>query len=114
MWVHRLTCASLGRRETMRAYLFCLAVVMLHATSALAMSEEALRAALEKRFKEDRTGACVAAAVIENGVTASAYYCASPKSQRPYDEHMAFEIGSVSKTMTAALLAEFIGRGEIA
>ena len=34
--------------------------------------------------------------------------------QRPYDEHTAFEIGSVTKTMTAALLAEFIARGEVA
>jgi serine-type D-Ala-D-Ala carboxypeptidase/endopeptidase len=40
--------------------------------------------------------------------------CADAKSERPFDERTAFEIGSVSKTMTAALLAEFIGRGEIA
>jgi CubicO group peptidase (beta-lactamase class C family) len=98
----------------MRAYLLCLAAVTLHATPAFATGDEALRTALEKRFKDDRTGACVTAAVIENGATARAYYCANPKSQRPYDEHTAFEIGSVTKTMTAALLAEFIGRGEIA
>jgi serine-type D-Ala-D-Ala carboxypeptidase/endopeptidase len=52
--------------------------------------------------------------VIDSGATATAYYCADPKSQRPYDEHTAFEIGSVTKTMTAALLAEFIARGEVA
>ena len=33
--------------------------------------------------------------------------------QRPYDEHTAFEIGSITKTMTAALLAEFITHGEV-
>ena len=44
---------------------------------------------------------------------ATAYVCSDPKSQRPYDEHTAFEIGSVTKTMTAALLAEFIARGEV-
>jgi len=80
---------------------------------AAAMSDSDLRAALEQRFKGDRTGACVAAAVIENSTTASAYFCADPNSERPYDEHMAFEIGSVTKTMTAALLAEFIARGEV-
>jgi CubicO group peptidase (beta-lactamase class C family) len=82
--------------------------------SAFAMSDSDLRVRLEQRFKGDRTGACVAAAVIDNGTTASAYFCADPKSQRPYDELTAFEIGSVTKTMTAALLAEFIARGEVA
>ena len=52
--------------------------------------------------------------MIDNGTTATAYFCADPNSAAPYDEHTAFEIGSVTKTMTAALLAEFIARGEIA
>src|SRR5215475_8338905 len=91
-----------------------LAVLTLSAMSASAMTEDDLRAALERRFKGDRTGACVAAAIIENGTTMSAYVCADPKSARPFDAHTAFEIGSITKTMTAALLAEFIGRGEIA
>src|SRR6266436_3384068 len=98
----------------MRAHLLILAVVVLSTMPAFAMSDNDLRAALEQRFKGDRTGACVAAAVIENGTTASAYFCADPKSQRPYDERTAFEIGSITKTMTAALLAEFIARGEVA
>jgi serine-type D-Ala-D-Ala carboxypeptidase/endopeptidase len=98
----------------MRTHLLSLAAVALSTTSAFAMSDSDLRAALAQRFKNDRTGACVAAAVIDNGTTANAYFCADPKSQRPYDEHTAFEIGSVTKTMTAALLAEFIARGEVA
>jgi CubicO group peptidase (beta-lactamase class C family) len=97
----------------MRTYLLSLAAVALCAMPAFAISDNDLRAALEQRFKDDRTGACVAAAVIDNGTTARAYVCADPKSQRPYDEHTAFEIGSVTKTMTAALLAEFIARGEV-
>ena len=97
----------------MRRHLLSLAAVTLSAVSAFAMSDDDLRAALEQRFKGDRTGACVAATVIDNGTTASAYFCADPKSRRPYDEHTAFEIGSVTKTMTAALLAEFIARGEV-
>ncbi len=100
--------------EPMRTHLLSLAAVVLSTMSAFAMSDNDLRAALEQRFKGDRTGVCVAAAVIDNGTTASAYVCADPKSQRPYDEHTAFEIGSVTKTMTAALLAEFIARGEVA
>ncbi len=100
--------------EPMRTHLLSLAAVVLSTMSAFAMSDNDLRAALEQRFKGDWTGVCVAAAVIDNGTTASAYVCADPKSQRPYDEHTAFEIGSVTKTMTAALLAEFIARGEVA
>src|SRR5215475_9773264 len=95
----------------MRKRLLSVVAFTFSATQAFAMSDDALRAALERRFKGDRTGACVAAAVIDNGKTAKAYVCA--KSDRPYDEHTAFEIGSVTKPMTAALLAELVARGEI-
>jgi serine-type D-Ala-D-Ala carboxypeptidase/endopeptidase len=97
----------------MRAHLASLAAITLCTTPAFAISDGDLRAALEQRFKGDRTGACVAAAVIDGGTTASAYFCANPNSQRTYDDHTAFEIGSVTKTMTAALLAELIARGEV-
>jgi len=82
--------------------------------SAIAASENDLRAALEQRFKGDRSGACIAAAVIENGTIAKAYHCGDVKSGRSIDDRTAFEIGSVTKTMVAALLADLIGQGEIA
>lgn len=97
----------------MKGHVLVCLTVLLCATPAFAISNDDLRAVLEQRFKGDRTGACIAAGVIEGGVTATAYYCADPNNARPYDEHTAFEIGSVTKTMTAALLAEFIARGEI-
>jgi len=77
----------------------------------MAASENELHAALEQRLKGDRSGACIAAAVIENGTEARAYFCAGAKSERSIDGRTAFEIGSITKTMTAALLAEIIGRG---
>jgi serine-type D-Ala-D-Ala carboxypeptidase/endopeptidase len=98
---------------TMRTHLLGIAAVVLSTMPAFAISDNDLRAVLEHRLKDDRTGACVAAAVIDNGPTASAYFCADAKSARPYDEHTAFEIGSVTKTMTAAVLAEFIAGGEV-
>lgn len=98
----------------MRAQLLFLSAVMFCATPAFAISNDDVRAALEQRFKGDRTGACIAAGVIDDSTIATAYYCADSNSQRPYDEHTAFEIGSVTKTMTAALLAEFVARGEVA
>ncbi|HEY2401990.1 MAG TPA: serine hydrolase domain-containing protein [Steroidobacteraceae bacterium] len=97
----------------MRALLVSLAAA-LSSASAMAASESELRAALEQRFKGDRSGACIAAAVIENGTAARAYFCAGAKSERSINDRTAFEIGSITKTMTAALLAEIIGRGEIA
>lgn len=98
----------------MRTPVLCLWAVLLGTTPVFAVSNDDVRAALEQRFKGDRSGACIAAGVIDDGAIATAYYCADPKSPRPYDEHTAFEIGSVTKTMTAALLAEFIARGEVA
>jgi serine-type D-Ala-D-Ala carboxypeptidase/endopeptidase len=97
----------------MKAHLLSLVTVTLSTMTASAMTNDELRAALEQRFMGDRSGACVAAAVIDNGLTATAYVCADPISQRPYSDYTAFEIGSVTKTMTAALLAELIARGEI-
>src|SRR5262249_39813675 len=100
-------------RGPMKTRFLTATALVLSGAPAFAISDGELRAALEQRFKNDRTGAGVASAVIDTGTPAKAYYCADPRPARPYDEHTAFEIGSVSKTMTAALLAEFIARGEI-
>jgi serine-type D-Ala-D-Ala carboxypeptidase/endopeptidase len=97
----------------MRALPLLVSTIMLYATPGFAISNDDVRAALELRFKGDRTGACIAAGVIDAGAIATGYYCADASSQRPYDDHTAFEIGSVTKTMTAALLAELIARGEV-
>jgi serine-type D-Ala-D-Ala carboxypeptidase/endopeptidase len=80
----------------------------------MAASDGDLLAALEQRYRGDRSGACIAAAVLENGTTTKAYFCADANIGRTLDDHTAFEIGSITKTMTAALLAELIGQGEIA
>lgn len=88
-------------------------VAALAAAQATAMPDEALRGVLERRLLGDRTGACVAAAVVEPARTAAAYVCADPATARPHDGRTAFEIGSVTKTMTAALLADLIVKGEV-
>src|SRR5262245_26876434 len=90
-----------------------LGAAALGAMPAFAISDGDLRAAVERRFKGDRTGACIAAAVVDDGATARAYVCADAKSPRPHDDRTAYEIGSVSKPITAALLAELIAMGEI-
>lgn len=70
--------------------------------------EEILRA----RLDGDRTGACFAAAVVERGGVERAYVCADPKEDGRIGPETAFEIGSIAKTMTAALLADLILQGK--
>lgn len=80
---------------------------MVHATSDARLAET-----LGQRLHGDRTGACFAAAVVEPGSVSRAFVCADPSAPARIGPDSAFEIGSVSKTMTAALLAELIRRGE--
>jgi D-alanyl-D-alanine-carboxypeptidase/D-alanyl-D-alanine-endopeptidase len=74
--------------------------------------EATLKSALDRRFAGDRTGACVAAAVIDKAVY-RAFVCADPTRARRLDSNITFEIGSVSKTMTALLLADLIEQKRI-
>ena len=75
-------------------------------------SDAALERTVAARYAGDRTGACIAAAVIDGDTVQRASLCADPSRARPTDG--AFEIGSVSKTMTASLLADLIDQGKIA
>ncbi|MCQ4166657.1 serine hydrolase domain-containing protein [Tahibacter harae] len=70
-----------------------------------------LAGVLQRRLQGDRSGACIAAAVIDGGVT-QAYVCAGGGRPRIH-ARSAFEIGSISKTMNAFLLAQFIGEGRV-
>jgi serine-type D-Ala-D-Ala carboxypeptidase/endopeptidase len=88
-----------------------LASLLAASLPAHAMSGDQLAAALDKRLRGDRTGACVAAAVIEDDQVSRAFVCADPRARR-LDERSALEIGSVTKTMTATLLAQLIGEGK--
>jgi CubicO group peptidase (beta-lactamase class C family) len=66
---------------------------------------------LAARFDGDRTGACVQAAVIEAGKVWRASRCAGARPDGAPAADAAFEIGSVSKTMTAALVAGLVDSG---
>lgn len=78
--------------------------------SAQAMTDAELATITGKRLLGDRSGACFAVAVID-GTVSRAIVCADPANARKIDTGTAFEIGSVSKTFTAALLAEKIAAG---
>jgi len=77
----------------------------------LASADAALARVVAQRLRGDRTGACLAVAVVERGQVARAYQCADDRAPVRIGADSAFEIGSVSKTMTAALLADLIRQG---
>tara|TARA_R110002020_G_scaffold13691_16_gene49073 strand:+ start:251 stop:1627 length:1377 start_codon:yes stop_codon:yes gene_type:complete len=78
---------------------------------AFAIDDAGVAAALKQRLDGDRTGACLAVAVVEAGGVSRAYGCADGKAAPRVGAKTAFEIGSVSKTMVAALLAQEILAG---
>jgi CubicO group peptidase (beta-lactamase class C family) len=87
--------------------------VTVAAPAAQAMTDQQLQAIVAKRLQGDRTGACFAAAVIEGERVSRAYVCADGKdAARRIGPDTAFEIGSVSKPMMAALLAGLIREGK--
>ena len=95
------------------SYAHTLALTLAIASGSVhATSDAALAELVGQRLTGDRTGACMAVAVIENGTVARTFQCADPKDAARIGPDTAFEIGSVSKTMTAALLADLIGQGK--
>lgn len=71
-----------------------------------------LQAQLEARYKGDMSGACVMAAIIEGNQVRRARYCALPEKAALPDWNAAFEIGSITKTMTAFLVSDLIAKGK--
>ena len=82
-----------------------LAVALSACASAVAapLTDAALAQVVDQRLAGDRTGACFAVAVIDGSHVARSYRCANADAPPRIGADSAFEIGSVSKTMTAAL-----------
>ena len=80
-------------------------------SQALAQTDAALTARLKARFEGDRTGACAVAAIVEPAGVRRALACASSRKDGGPTLADAFEIGSISKTMTAFLVADLIAAG---
>jgi D-alanyl-D-alanine-carboxypeptidase/D-alanyl-D-alanine-endopeptidase len=85
------------------------------ATLAIACSDPAssLPSALDTRLEHDRTGACIAAAVLSDGRTERAIRCSDQGVPRRLDTGTPFEIGSLTKTMTGFLLADRVRAGQL-
>ncbi len=88
------------------AWAALLAALPLHATT-----DAEVAALLRARFDGDRSGACVVAVVIDGEQRARARHCARPRTDGGPGYDTAFEIGSISKTLTALLVARLVEQG---
>lgn len=80
--------------------------------AAAAMDDAALGDVLERRIAGDSSGACMAAAVIDGDQVARAWRCADPADSHRIGYDVAFEIGSVTKSMAGILLADLVASGK--
>ena len=87
------------------------ALALTAAGNANAISDTDLAGTVAQRLSGDRSGACMAVAVIAADVS-RARVCADPNQVTRIGPDSAFEIGSISKTMTGTLLAELINAGK--
>ncbi len=67
---------------------------------------------VSQRLLGDRTDACFAVALIDDQIRKTVV-CADDETARDIDAETAFEIGSISKTMTAVILAGLIEEGRL-
>jgi serine-type D-Ala-D-Ala carboxypeptidase/endopeptidase len=83
-------------------------------TSAMAQinSSADLERAVKNRFEGDRVARCLAVAYIGEK-TSKAFVCSDPARAQKIDDNTAFEIGSISKTMLAFLVADLIDQGKM-
>lgn len=95
-------------RQTLLALTLAAAVP---ATAAADRGSPALAAAVRAGIDGDRTGACLAVALIDGDRVQRAYECADPAAAARIGERTAFEIGSITKPMAATLLALHVAEG---
>src|SRR5690606_41927514 len=83
-----------------------LAIAATAATPVHAMDDAALAGVVRQRLDGDRTGACMAVAVVEKAKVSRSFQCADPADAGRIGADSTFGIGSVSKPMTATHLPE--------
>ncbi len=93
------------------AFLFaCTASLVTRAANATTQAE--LDQLLRQRYLGDHSGICVLAAVVQPTGVVRSRMCAKPRPEGELPWDAAFEIGSITKTMTAFLVADLIESGK--
>jgi D-alanyl-D-alanine-carboxypeptidase/D-alanyl-D-alanine-endopeptidase len=82
------------------ALIWCVSLI-----AAASMPAPTLQAAIDARVAAP--GTAIAVGVIDHGKVET-YFAGTTGNDRPLDEHTLFEIGSVTKTFTATLLASMV------
>ena len=78
-------------------------------------SEDMIRAILKKRVETDRKCTGIVAYVLDNaGRRLVIYQLPDEADERPLDGDSVVEVGSITKVLTALLLADMVERGEVA
>jgi len=75
-------------------------------------SDSAIRAILRLRV-DSGTSKGIVVGIFEKGTRRFISYGSAGPDRRALDEHTVFEVGSISKTVTALLLADAVTRGEV-
>jgi CubicO group peptidase (beta-lactamase class C family) len=99
-------------RVSTRFLLAALFSLPMLAGAAAAMEQADLQRRLTLRLQADPGRTCLAAAVVDAAGVTEAYVCNPARKPPLIDAHTAFEVGSISKTITAALLADLIRQGK--
>ncbi|OYT88741.1 MAG: hypothetical protein CFE43_21090 [Burkholderiales bacterium PBB3] len=93
--------------------LFLMASVAIQVTQPTDVTTQAqLDQMLRQRYLGDNSGVCVLAAVVQPAGVVRSRMCAKPRPEGEPPWDAAFEIGSITKTMTAFLVADLIESGK--
>jgi len=100
--------------HTIRTAVACMAALVLATATADAQafpSDSEIRAILQERVDSGRAVGIIVA-ITENGQRRYIHAGTAGPGRAPLDEHTLYEIGSISKTFNALLLADAVARGE--